>query len=186
MRKVTRADIVDYQTYNDQRDAIRQQVLEIKRLRRIIVGDCLNFLFETTETIRYQVQEMMRAEKIVREHDIQHEITTYNELLGAERELGCTLLIEIDEAELRARRLKEWLSLPEHLYVKTDDGGIFRPKYDRAQVGDDRLSSVQYLVFPVPTGQPVAVGADHPALSVETRLSDEQQRALVSDLTSAD
>ena len=186
MRKVTRADIVDYQTYNDQRDAIRQQVLEIKRLRRIIVGDCLNFLFETTDTIRYQVQEMMRAEKIVREQDIQHEITTYNELLGAERELGCTLLIELDEPAVRAQRLKEWLSLPEHLYVKTDDGSIFRPKYDRAQVGDDRLSSVQYLIFAVPTGKPVAVGSDHPTLSVETRLSDEQRSALVLDLTSAD
>ena len=184
MRKVTRADIVDYQTYNDQRDAIRQQMLEIKGQRRIIVGDCLNFLFETTDTIRYQVQEMMRAEKIVREQEIQHEITTYNELLGAERELGCTLLIELDEPELRARRLKEWLSLPEHLYVKTDDGSMFRPRYDRAQVGEDRLSSVQYLIFPVPTGQPVAVGADHPTLSVETRLSDEQRRALISDLAS--
>jgi hypothetical protein len=184
MRKVTRSEIVDYQTYNDQRDAIRQEVLEIKRLRRIIVGDCLNFLFETTDTIRYQVQEMMRAEKIVREQDIQHELTTYNELLGAKRELGCTLLIEIDEPEVRARRLKEWLSLPDHLYVKTDDGGIFRPKYDRAQVGEDRLSSVQYLIFPVPTGEPVAVGSDHPALDVEARLSDEQRRALLSDLAS--
>lgn len=184
MRKVTRADIVDYQTYNDQRDAIRREVLEIKRQRRVLVGDCLNFLFETTDTIRYQVQEMMRAEKIVRENDIQHEITTYNELLGAKRELGCTLLIEIDEPALRAQRLREWLSLPDHLYVRTSDGAKCRPRYDRAQVGDDRLSSVQYLVFPVPTGEPVAVGADHPALTVEALLTDEQQRALTGDLES--
>lgn len=184
MRKVTRAEIVDYQTYNDQRDAIRQQVLEVKRQRRVIVGDCLNFLFETTETIRYQVQEMMRAEKIVRENDIQHEISTYNELLGNQRELGCTLLIEIDEPATRAQRLKEWLSLPDHLYLKTSDGTKLRPRYDRAQVGDDRLSSVQYLIFPVPTGDPVAVGADHPALTVEALLTDEQRRALTADLGS--
>ena len=81
MRKVTRAEIVDYQTYNDQRDAIRQDVLEIKRQRRVLVGDCLNFLFETTDTIRYQIQEMMLAERMVREADIQHELDTYNELL---------------------------------------------------------------------------------------------------------
>ena len=114
MRKVTRSEIVDFQTYNDRRDAIRKQVLEIKRPRRVLVGDCLNFLFENTETIRYQVQEMMRAEKIVREKDIQHELDTYNELLGGTRELGCTLLIEIDDPAVRAERLKEWLSLPEH------------------------------------------------------------------------
>ncbi len=184
MRKVTRAEIVDYQTYNDQREAIRREVLEIKRQRRVLVGDCLNFLFETTDTIRYQVQEMMRAEKIVRENDIQHEITTYNELLGAQRELGCTLLIEIDEQALRSQRLREWLTLPEHLYVKTADGTKHRPRYDRAQVGDDRLSSVQYLIFPVPAGDPVAVGADHPALTVEAELTDEQRRALTADLES--
>lgn len=184
MRKVTRAEIVDYQTYNDQRDAIRAQVLEIKRQRRVLVGNCLNFLFETTDTIRYQVQEMMRAEKIVRENDIQHEITTYNELLGGKRELGCTLLIEIDDPTLRAQRLREWLTLPEHLYVKIGDGTKFRPRYDKAQVGDDRLSSVQYLIFPVPTGEPLAVGADHPALAVEAELTDEQRRALAADLES--
>lgn len=182
MRKVTRAEIVDYQTYNDQRDAIRQEVLEIKRQRRVLVGDCLNFLFETTETIRYQIQEMMRAEKIVRENDIQHEIATYNELLGAERELGCTLLIEIDDPALRAQRLRDWLSLPDHLYLKTSDGSRLRPRYDRAQVGEDRLSSVQYLIFPVPSGEPVAVGADHPALTLEEPLTEEQRRALSADL----
>lgn len=182
MRKVTRSEIVDFQTYNDRRDGIRKQVLETKRPRRILVGDCLNFLFENTETVRYQVQEMMRAEKIVREKDIQHEIDTYNELLGGERELGCTLLIEIDDPAERARLLKDWLSLPEHLYLTTNDGTKYRPRYDRAQVGADRLSSVQYLIFPVPKGKPVALGADHPQLSVETELSAEQREALEADL----
>ncbi len=182
MRKVTRTQILDYQTYNDQRDAFREKVLEIKALRRIFVGDVLNFLFETTDTILYQVQEMMRAERIVREKDIQHELDTYNELLGDERELGCTLLIEIDDPELRQQRLKEWLTLPEHLYVKTKSGAKVRASYDRAQVGADRLSSVQYLKFKIPTGEPVAIGADHPKLTVETLLSDEQRAALVADL----
>lgn len=182
MRKVTRSEIIDFQTYSDRRDGIRKLVLEIKRPRRVLVGDCLNFLFETTDTIRYQVQEMMRAEKIVREKDIQHEIETYNELLGGARELGCTLLIEIDDPAVRAERLKQWLTLPEHLYVKTDDGEKHRPRYDRAQVGDDRLSSVQYLIFSVPSGIPVALGADHPQLSIEVELNDEQRQALGSDL----
>jgi hypothetical protein len=182
MRKVTRAEIVDYQTYNDQREQIRSRIMEIKRPRRILVGDCLNFLFENTETIRYQVQEMMRAERIVRDREIQHELDTYNDLLGEERELGCTLLIEIDEPETRARKLREWLTLPEHLYIRTSDGQLVRASYDRAQVGEDRLSSVQYLKFKIPSGEPLALGADHPSLRAETPLSDEQRAALIEDL----
>jgi len=182
MKKVNRADIVDYQTYNDQREEFRARVLAIKSPRRILVGDYLSFLFETTDTIRYQVQEMMRVERIVRESDIQHEIDTYNDLLGDERELGCTLLIEIDDPDERAQRLKDWLSLPEHLYILTSGGSKVRPSYDRAQIGEDRLSSVQYLKFRIPEGEPVAVGADHPALSAETHLSEEQRAALAADL----
>jgi hypothetical protein len=184
MRKVTREEIVDYQTYNDLRDEFRQQVMEVKRQRRILVGDCLNFLFENSDTIRYQVQEMMRAERIVREKDIQHELDTYNDLLGGERELGCTLLIEIDDPDLRAQRLREWLSLAEHLYVLTSEGTKVRPSYDRAQVGADRLSSVQYLKFQVPLGNPVAIGSDHPGLTAEAQLTHEQRAALEADLAS--
>ena len=182
MRKVTRADIVDYQTYNDKRNDVRQHVMELKRPRRVIVGDCLCFLFENTDTVIYQVQEMMRAERIVREQDIQHEIDTYNALLGESRELGCTLLIEIDDPALRQQRLKEWLSLPAHLYILSSEGSKLRPTYDPAQVGAERLSSVQYLKFKVPRGKPIAVGADHPDLSVEATLNEEQCAALSADL----
>src|SRR5690606_24456634 len=182
MRKVTRAEIVDYQTYNDQREQVRRRVMEVKRPRRILVGDCLNFLFENTETIRYQVEEMMSAERIVRDSDIHHELDTYNDVLGHASELGCTLLIEIDDPETRARRLKEWLTLPEHLYIRTSEGDVVRASYDRTQIGEDRLSSVQYLKFKIPSGEPLAVGVDHPLLAAETLLSDEQRAALVEDL----
>ena len=182
MRKVTRSEIVDYQSYDDKREAYRHRVMELKRPRRVLVGDCLNFLFETTDTMAYQVQEMMRAERIVREKDIQHELDTYNAILGESRELGCTLLIEVDDANLRQQRLKEWLNLPEHLYILTSTGAKVRATHDAAQIGEDRLSSVQYLKFKLPEGEPIAIGADHPTLNVETRLSDEQRAALTLDL----
>ena len=82
MRPVTRAEIVDYATYEDRRDAFRQEVLAAKEPRRVHVGDVFTLLFENQLTVRYQVQEMMRVERIVREADIQHEIDTYNELHG--------------------------------------------------------------------------------------------------------
>ena len=181
-RKVKREEILDYETYEDRRKEIRARAMEAKDLRRVQVGDVLVFLFENPETIRYQVQEMVRAERHVRESDIQHEIDTYNELLGDEGELGCTLMIAIDEPEERDRRLRAWLDLPEHLYVRVDDGRKIRPRYDPRQVGEDRISAVQFLKFPIGDARPVAVGCDHPELLGETPLSTAQQEALLADL----
>src|SRR5688572_31211569 len=124
MRKVKRSDVLDYKTYNDRRDEYRKRILEEKAKRRIHVGPHLTFLFESTDTILYQVQEMMRLEQTVRESEIAHELDTYNQLLGGDGELGCTLLIEIDDAADRARKLAAWLGLPGHLYIKLDDGAL--------------------------------------------------------------
>ena len=97
MKPVARTDLVDYQTYEDARERFRQRAMAAKDARRVHVGPYLTFLFENTLTIRYQIQEMMRTERIVRERDIQHELETYNAVLGGPGELGCTLLIEIDD-----------------------------------------------------------------------------------------
>jgi hypothetical protein len=184
MRKVQRSDVLDFQTYNDRRDAYRQRVLEEKARRRIHLGEYLTFLFETTDTVLYQVQEMMRLEQIVREKDIQHEIETYNQLLGGPGELGCTLLIEIDDPAERNLKLRSWLSLPQHLYLKLDDGSRVPAIWDRAQIDDARLSSVQYLKFHAGSKRPVAIGSSLPELQVEAELSADQQRTLAADLES--
>lgn len=182
MKPVDRSEILDYVTYNEQRDAIRPGVIAAKAARRMIVGDYLTFLFENRDTVRYQVQEMMRAEQIVKEADIAHELKTYNELLGGDGELGCTLLIGIDNEAERSVKLKEWRGLPQALYVKLEDGTKVRPQFDPRQVGDDRLSSVQYLKFDVGGQPPVAMGSDLPALTVEVPLTAEQKTALAEDL----
>lgn len=184
MRKVQRSDVLDYETYNDRREAFRARILEEKAKRRVHLGEHLTFLFESTDTVLYQVQEMMRLEHTVREAEIQHEIDTYNQLLGGPGELGCTLLIEIDDPAARAVKLREWLSLPEHLYLLRADGGKARALWDRAQVGEERLSSVQYLKFPVGEQAPVALGVDHPALTLEAALTDAQRQTLQHDLSS--
>lgn len=181
MKPLDRSQVVDYQTYAEGREAFRKRILAEKDARRIHVGQHLTFLFETTETILYQVQEMMRLEQIVREKDIQHEIDTYNQLLGGPGELGCTLLIEIEDEAERALKLAAWLSLPQHLYVLLEGGERVRAVWDAAQVGTDRLSSVQYLKFPIGKGLPVALGSDHPELKVEAVLTPQQARTLASD-----
>ncbi|HRI06879.1 MAG TPA: DUF3501 family protein [Nannocystaceae bacterium] len=182
---VLRREIVDYVTYEERRAATRPAALAAKAARRITVAEILTFLFENHATILYQVQEMMRAEKIVREADIQHELDTYNELLGGPGELGCSLLIGIDDPEERQVKLAQWLDLPRHLYLEVEGGRRVRATWDPRQVGDTRLSSVQYLKFPVGADVPVAIGVDHPTLEGRTELTPDQRAALAADLREA-
>ena len=182
MKRVTRQEILDYVTYEEQRDKLRKKIIKIKDLRRINVGGVLSFLFENTDTVRYQIQEMVRVERIVKETDILHEIKTYNELLGNSGELGCTLLIEIDDSEERQEKLIQWLDLPNHLYLSLEDGSRIRARFDERQVGDSRLSSVQYIKFDSGGKTPVAIGSDLPLLKAETSFTLEQQKALSEDL----
>jgi hypothetical protein len=182
MRPVRRDEILDLASYERSRAEIRAAVIEAKRRRRVHVAGVLTFLFENTATMRYQVQEMVRAERMTREADIVHELETYNELLGGKGELGCSLLIEIPDPTERDRRLRDWLDLPPHLYVKLDDGTQVWARFDPRQVGTDRLSSVQYLKFDVGGRVPSAVGSALPALVAETALDAEQRAALAADL----
>jgi hypothetical protein len=179
--KISRSDILRLDEYDARRDAIRASVMEAKSRRRIQAGP-LTFLFENVETIRYQIQEMIRAERLYREAEVQHEVDTYGGLLGGPGELGCTLLIELTDPGERDVRLRAWRALPEHLYARLADGRRVRPRYDRDQVGDDRLSSVQYLKFPVGGEVPVALGSDLARIQVEVTLTDDQRRALEDDL----
>ena len=181
MQKVQRSEIVDYQTYNDTRAEFRKQVLAEKELRRVHVGDNLTFLFENTLTIRYQIQEMMRIEQIVRDKDVQHEIDTYNESIGDTGEVGCTLLIEIDDPAERDAKLRDWLDLPKHLYMVLDNGERVRAEWDQRQIGTDRLSSVQYIKFRPGEHTPKALGVDHPHLQLEQPLTEQQSATLASD-----
>ncbi len=182
MQKIDRSEVVDYQTYQDNRDATREAALLAKATRRIQVGDAFTFLFENRATVLYQIQEMMRVERIVREKDIQHEIDTYNELLHDGGVLGCTLLIGIDDPAERDEKLRAWVGLVPTIYAELPDGRRVRPGFDARQVGDERLSSVQYLSFELGAQAPVALGVEHPGAEARVELSDAQRAALQADL----
>ncbi|HXV60243.1 MAG TPA: DUF3501 family protein [Vicinamibacteria bacterium] len=182
MRAVERSEILDYVTYGERRQEILEAVLAQKKPRRIHLSDHLTFLFENHDTVRFQIQEMVRVEQLVKEADIQHEIDTYNELLGAKGELGVTLLIEIDDVAQRRELLRRWKDLPRHIYVKLEDGQKIYARFDPRQVGEDRLSSVQYLKFDTRGTVPVAVGSDHELVIAEAELTEEQRAALETDL----
>ena len=182
MKPVRREEIMPLEAYERARAEIRPAILEAKKPRRVHVGEHLTLLFENTATIRYQIQEMVKAERMVKEEEIRHELETYNELLGGRGELGATLLIEITEQADRDVKLRQWRGLPSHLYLRLEDGTRVRPTFDARQVGEERLSSVQYLKFDVKGRVPVAAGCDLPALTLETPLSAAQREALRQDL----
>ncbi len=182
--RVTRGQVVDFETYAEYRDHERQRIFRVKEPRRIHLGPYLTFLFENADTMRYQIQEMMLTERIVKEAAIQHEINTYNAILGGPGELGCSLLIEIEAADERADKLRHWLPLPQHLYARLEDGRLIFATFDAGQVGEDRLSAVQYLKFDTQGRSPVALGCDFPPLAGETVLDAAQRHALREDLQS--
>lgn len=182
MKPVAREELLDYATYQEGREAYRTRLMAVKAARRIHVGEQLTFLFENRDTIRYQVQEMLLAERIVKEAEIRHELETYNELLGGPGELGATLLIEIESPAERAQKLARWLDLPATLYARLADGTLVRPSFDRRQIDEERLSSVHYVKFATGGQVPVALGCEHTDLRAETELTPEQRAALGADL----
>ena len=179
---VTREQILDWRAYEPVRAEVRRRVMSEKARRRVHAGDVLTFLFENAETMRDQIQEMVRLERLTDEADIAHELETYNAVLGGPGELAATLLVEIPDAAERAVKLARWTALPEHVYVRLDDGTKVRARYDAAQVSAERLSSVQYLIFATHGRVPIAVGCDLPELTVEQPLDEDQRAALAEDL----
>lgn len=183
MKNVTRDEILDYVTYTERREAIRASAMAAKDLRRVHAGPHLTFLFENGETVRYQIQEMVRAEHMVREADIRHELDTYNALLGAPGDLGATLLIEIEDEEERGVLLRRWRDLPGRISLVLEDGGRVPARWDETQMSDDKLSSVQFLLFAVGAGaRPAAVVIDHPDLAARADFSAATRQALAGDL----
>jgi hypothetical protein len=105
MNVLTRDDVLPLDEYERQREAYRSRIIALKQRRRVSLGPLMTLVFENRETLRFQVQEMIRAERILEPSKVQDELDVYNELLPTPQELSATLLIEITEAA----SMKEWL-----------------------------------------------------------------------------
>src|SRR5690606_35422730 len=159
-----------------------ERIRAVKADRRIHLGPGLTFLFENSDTMLYQVQEMLRAESITADELIQHEIDTDNDLIGDRGELDCTLLIEIDDPSARDQALRRWHDLPETLYSETVGGRRIPARFDPRQVGEQRISSVHYLKFSLGDQIPAGIGSTHPEFDASVRLEPRQAAALAADL----
>jgi len=178
MQKLQRAQILDLDSYERVRADVRATISDVQHPRRILVGSELVFMFENTRTIWYQVQELLRAERIDQEAAIQREIDSHNLRLGGPGQLACCLLVVIDDHAVRERGVREWLALPAHVYLRCADGATVRA----TSTGAPRIAAVQYLRFHVDDWQPIALGCDLPGLVAETMLSEQQRDALERDL----
>ena len=193
MRKLTVDDIVDMRAYERERDDLRRRIIELKKTRRVALGQVISIVFENTDTMRWQVQEMARAERMLRDEQIEHEVETYNQLIPDPGELSGTLLLELtSDAELR-----EWLpklvGIEHHIAFAFPDGstafGRTSDDDEERLTRDDTTAAVHFLRFKLTPAQvavfedgPVRLRSDHPAYSAETELDPAQRAALAADL----
>jgi hypothetical protein len=193
VRKLTVDDIVDHRAYERERQEFRAGIIDLKRRRRIALGDIVTIVFENTDTMRWQVQEMARAERMLTDEAIAQEVETYNELIPDPGELSGTLFIELtDDASLR-----EWLpkliGLEFHVYFELGARGSGNrvqavPSDEERLTRDDITSTVHYLKFPFDAEQraELAQGSarlvvDHPEYKVWVELNDVQRAELAGD-----
>ena len=191
MNKVALSEILDIAQYEKARAEFRRRVIELKKNRRLPVGPMVTFVFENHDTVLFQIQEMMRAERIVDDDAIRREIDTYNQLLPHENELAATMLIEIpDGARIREEITKfHGVNTGEATYVRVGDErlpGVF----DAGQSDDRRISAVQYVRFHFSDAQreafvtgasPARLVIDHPNYRHEALVSGAVREELTKD-----
>ena len=190
MRKLTNHDIKDLREYERVRDEFRAEIITMKKKRRIALGDLMTIVFENASTMRFQIQEMARVEKMLRDEQIAHEIETYNELVPGDGELVATLFIEITDVDL----LREWLPrltrIQNHIAIEVAGESVPGRELDldRLTREEEITTTVHYLKFAFTDAQraafrdaPIAIVVNHPNYEARAELTDDQRDELVSD-----
>ncbi|MDZ7345797.1 MAG: DUF3501 family protein [candidate division KSB1 bacterium] len=190
MRKITLHDILDIAQYERVRPERLKAVIAHKQARRLQLGPSMWFAFETFETMLHQVQEMMRAERIVDEKRIQREIEVFNELIPDKHQLSATLFIAITDETQRKEFLQQAIDLPEHTFLSLN-GTRLTFNFDPRQNLFDRLGTVQFVSLRLTPQQVAAfadpassilIGFDHPLYTHAASLSPEMKAVLAKDL----
>jgi len=192
LKKITNADILPLADYERMRAILRPLFIHEKERRRLAVGSHLTFIFENAQTSWYQIEEMIRSEKMTDGDAIQHEIDTYNELIPAPGELVATLLIEYAEAAEREAALRRLVGLERHLSLVLGAKKI-PASFDDRQMSTEKISAVQFVRFPLQgvSGPQLlelarkgeaAIMAYHPSLAARGEISGLLASSLAEDL----
>lgn len=196
-RKLTIDDIADLRAYEREREEFREHIIALKKKRRIGIGPIVTCTFENRETIRFQIQEMARAEKILSDEGIQHEVDTYNALIPDPGMLAATLFVELTTKE----QLVEWLpklvgiERSVELVIGEGPGSMVVPcipeqSHDDQLTRPDITASVHYIHFRLTADQidafasapSVILAVNHDHYVEGTALSAETRDELLTDL----
>lgn len=192
MKKIERSELLPIAEYEPIRTRFRARIIDEKKHRRLALGPHISAVFENRDTAMFQIQEMLRTERITSESGIAHELETYNDLIPGRGELSVTVFVEIPERELRDRLLIELAGLEESIWL--DVGGERLPVRGKPAEGaiPGRTTAVHYFKVRVPeaaaaslrTGSAdAALLVDHPQYQARTPLPRETQRKLAEDLS---
>jgi hypothetical protein len=195
-RKLTLEDIADLRAYEREREGFRRHVIEVKKRRRVHVGTILTLVFENRDTIRFQIQEMARVEKLISDEAIQDELDTYNPLIPEPGQLCATVFLELTSDE----QLREWLpklvGIERSLILRVGEGDDvldLRAITEEAHAGqltrEEVTASVHYVRWELDPAQidrveagPVRLVVDHPSYLEEAELAATTVAELVRDL----
>jgi hypothetical protein len=192
MKPITFGETLAMADYDRVRERLRPLFIHEKERRRLAVGSHITLIFENAQTVWYQVQEMIRTERMEARDAIQHELDTYNELLPGADTLSATMMIEYAEAVERDAALRRLVGLERHLWIVIGERRE-RAIFDARQMNDERISSVQFVRFPaagVDAGQflefaragKCAIETDHPSLAARAAITGVLAAALAEDL----
>jgi Protein of unknown function (DUF3501) len=197
MERIQLSEIKNLVEYEKARDAMRARVIELKKNRRVSVGDNLTFLFENRDTVLFQIQEMVRTERIVDEARIQEEIDAYNALLPGPGELSATMFIEIPELSRMSnedvrRTINRFQGLDrEGVGLRLGDRPAISARFEEGHSKEEKMAAVHYVRFAVPAEaqalladprQRVRLVVNHPNYRAESEVPPATRAELLADL----
>jgi hypothetical protein len=194
--KLTLDDIADLRAYEREREAFRAQVIELKKRRRVAVGPFVTLLFENRDTIRFQIQEMARVEKIISDEGIQGELDVYNPLIPGAGSLAATLFIELTTKDDLLTWLPQLVGIERAVELRLGEGDgadvvTARPdaEHDKQLTRETTTASVHYVHFDLTPEQvsrlgqdPVSLAVTLPAYAYATKLGKATIEELEADL----
>lgn len=194
--KLTLDDIADLREYERTRDDFRKEVIAAKKKRRVPVGPFMTFVFENELTIRYQIQEMARVEKLITDEAIQGELDAYNPLIPEPGHLSATLLIELTSKDDLMTWLPKLVGIEAAAALRIGAGDeveevrcTIDPAHEAQLTRDTVTASVHYVSWSLSPEQverfgaePVSLATVHPEYEHETPLSPETMAELRGDL----
>ena len=191
-RKLTLADIADVRAYERERDDLRSRVIALKSRRRFALGHVVTIMFENRDTMRHQIQEMARVEKLVTDEAIQEELDIYNPMIPEPGELCATVFIELTDDEQMKLWLPRLVGIERSFVFRLADGSevrsIAEAQHETQLTRADVTAAVHYIRFEFTPEQVVAfdrgviLAIDHPNYGDEIELLPEHIAELLVDL----